>query len=195
MTVEIQIRHEETQDIEQIQQILLSAFPTEAESKLVDALQANGKGIISLVASKRDEVLGHILFSPVTTTPPRDWGLPLSQFVPMCNFRALGQDSSAKDCRYAESLAVIIVLCWATLIIINVLGLRRQVVLVYETNMAWMRNSWFYVFLIAPWPASFSLRLNLAGFLFEYYIKINNCILLAMRKITGGFHDRILQLR
>jgi putative acetyltransferase len=93
MTVEIQIRHEETQDIEQIQQILLSAFPTEAESKLVDALQANGKGIISLVASKGDEVLGHILFSPVTTTPASDAkGLGLAPVAvrPDVQFQGIG---------------------------------------------------------------------------------------------------------
>ncbi len=69
MTVEVQIRGEVTRDIEQIEQILLSAFPTDVETKLVDAFQANGKGIISLGASDGDEVLAHILFSPVTTTP------------------------------------------------------------------------------------------------------------------------------
>ena len=47
-------------------------FPTEAESKLVNALRANGKVIISLVAANDDQVLGHILFSPVSTTPPSE---------------------------------------------------------------------------------------------------------------------------
>jgi hypothetical protein len=78
MTVEIQIRGEVTQDIEQIEQI----------------------GIISLIASKGNEVLGHILFSPVTTTPPSDAkGLGLAPVTvrPMCHLRVSGQDSSAKD--------------------------------------------------------------------------------------------------
>src|SRR5215208_2567418 len=43
-----------------------------AESKLVDALRANGKATISLVAVYGGEVLGHILFSPVSTTSPSD---------------------------------------------------------------------------------------------------------------------------
>lgn len=44
-----------------------------AESKLVDALRANHKAIISLVAAAGDgQVLGHILFSPVSTTPPSE---------------------------------------------------------------------------------------------------------------------------
>jgi putative acetyltransferase len=64
------IRPEEEKDIQQVREIVRTAFPTDAESKLVDALRANGKAIVSLVAISGDEVLGHILFSPVSTTPP-----------------------------------------------------------------------------------------------------------------------------
>ncbi len=63
-------RNEEPKDIDQVRAILQAAFPTDAESKLVDALRTNGKAIISLVAVNEDDVLGHILFSPVTTSPP-----------------------------------------------------------------------------------------------------------------------------
>lgn len=66
----INIRNEETKDIEQVRAILRSAFPGDAESKLVDLLRTNGKAIVSMVAVENDEVLGHILFSPVTTAPP-----------------------------------------------------------------------------------------------------------------------------
>jgi len=72
MTMKLNIRSEEAKDIEQIQSILRAAFPTDLESKLVDLLRANGKAIISLVAVNGDEILGHILFSPVTTSPPSD---------------------------------------------------------------------------------------------------------------------------
>jgi putative acetyltransferase len=68
----IQIRSEETNDIDQVREVLCMAFPTDAESKLVDALRTNGKAIISLVAVHADQVLGHILFSPVSTTPPSE---------------------------------------------------------------------------------------------------------------------------
>lgn len=70
--MEIIIRKEEAKDIKQVRAILRGAFPSDAESKLVDALRANGKAIISLVAVAGDEVLGHILFSPVSTAPPTD---------------------------------------------------------------------------------------------------------------------------
>lgn len=70
MSMKLNIRSEEEKDIDQVKAILRATFPTEAESKLVDALRANGKAVISLVAVNNKEVIGHILFSPVTTTPP-----------------------------------------------------------------------------------------------------------------------------
>ena len=68
----ITIRKEEAKDIEQVREIVRAAFPGDAESQLVDVLRANGKAIISLVAANGEEVLGHILFSPVTTAPPSE---------------------------------------------------------------------------------------------------------------------------
>lgn len=70
--MEFMIRDEEEKDYLQVRGIVRTAFPTEAESRLVDTLRENGKAIISLVAIKENEVLGHILFSPVSTTPPSD---------------------------------------------------------------------------------------------------------------------------
>ncbi len=71
--MDFKIRDEESKDMEQVREILRATFPTDAESKLVDALRANGKAIISLVAAAgSDQVLGHILFSPVSTTPPNE---------------------------------------------------------------------------------------------------------------------------
>src|SRR5512138_2607067 len=70
--MDIQIRAEEPQDIEQVRAVLRAAFPSDLESRLVEALRANGKAIISLVAVRGEQVLGHILFSPVTTAPPSE---------------------------------------------------------------------------------------------------------------------------
>jgi putative acetyltransferase len=68
--MEIKIRKEEAKDIPAVREIVSATFPTDAESKLVDALRENSKVKISLVAVNGEEVLGHILFSPVTTAPP-----------------------------------------------------------------------------------------------------------------------------
>jgi putative acetyltransferase len=64
------IRKEQERDIEQVRLVHRAAFSTDAESRLVDALRENGKAVISLVAMCAEDVIGHILFSPVTTSPP-----------------------------------------------------------------------------------------------------------------------------
>jgi putative acetyltransferase len=68
--MEYSIREEQSEDVDQVRFLLRAAFSTEAESRLVDALRANGRAVISLVAVCGEDVLGHILFSPVTTSPP-----------------------------------------------------------------------------------------------------------------------------
>jgi putative acetyltransferase len=70
--MDIRIRQEESNDADQVRAILRAAFSSQTESKLVDALRENGKAVISLVALNSDQVLGHILFSPVSTTPPSE---------------------------------------------------------------------------------------------------------------------------
>jgi putative acetyltransferase len=70
MKMDIIIREEQARDEEQVRLRLQAAFSTDAESKLVDALRENGKALISLIAVCGEDVVGHILFSPITTTPP-----------------------------------------------------------------------------------------------------------------------------
>lgn len=70
--MEYLIREEQARDLDQVRALLRLAFSTDAESQLVDALRANGKAIVSLVAVCAEDVLGHILFSPVTASPPSE---------------------------------------------------------------------------------------------------------------------------
>lgn len=89
--MEIKIRNEEVKDMEQVTAILRGAFPTEAESKLVNALRSNGKVIISVVAVDGEEVLGHILFSPVSTTPSSEThGIGLAPVAVHPDFQSQG---------------------------------------------------------------------------------------------------------
>ena len=60
------IRTEEASDRAAVYAVNASAFETEAEAKLVDALREQADPLISLVAVDGDTVVGHILFSPVT---------------------------------------------------------------------------------------------------------------------------------
>jgi putative acetyltransferase len=49
-----------------VRAVHMAAFPTPVEADLVDRLRANGRAIVSLVAREGDQVLAHLLFSPVT---------------------------------------------------------------------------------------------------------------------------------
>ena len=105
--MQIEIRNEEEQHIDAVRDILRAAFPTEAESKLVDALRANGKAVISLVAVSDEKVLGHILFSPVSTTPPgeaRGLGLAPVTVHPEAQSQGIGSQLIREGLRVCKEL-------------------------------------------------------------------------------------------
>ena len=58
------IRNEAEDDIPAIRAVHASAFPTDAESRLVDRLRAAGRARVALVAEADGQVVGHILFTP-----------------------------------------------------------------------------------------------------------------------------------
>jgi len=60
------IRPEQEADQHQIRIINTSAFETDAEANLVDALRQSDIPLISLVADEANQLIGHILFSPVS---------------------------------------------------------------------------------------------------------------------------------
>ena len=64
------IRHERSGDAHAIRFVLEEAFGQSNEADLVDALRHRGALTLSLVALRENEVVGHILFSPVTIESP-----------------------------------------------------------------------------------------------------------------------------
>lgn len=62
----ITIRPEKKSDRLKIRSIHILAFQSETEANIVDSLRESGEELISLVAEDNGEILGHILFSPVT---------------------------------------------------------------------------------------------------------------------------------
>ncbi|WKZ38822.1 MAG: N-acetyltransferase [Anaerolineales bacterium] len=89
------IRAETQEDYSTVEQIHRSAFRTDAESKVVNAIRANGNAVISLVAVKDDKVAGHILFSPVSTHPPTpEKGLGLAPVAVLPEFHSQGIGSA-----------------------------------------------------------------------------------------------------
>jgi putative acetyltransferase len=60
------IREERQQDLVAIHEVHELAFGRPHEADLVDALRADSKVLVGLVAVEEDHVVGHIVFSPVT---------------------------------------------------------------------------------------------------------------------------------
>jgi putative acetyltransferase len=60
------VRPEHAPDIAAVRAVNLAAFPTPAEADLVDALRTQAQPLVSLVSEADGEIVGHILFSPVT---------------------------------------------------------------------------------------------------------------------------------
>jgi len=75
------IRNEETHDWAVVHALNAAAFATPAEADLVDTLRARASPVVSLVAEQAGEVVGHILFSPVTLSGHA--GLKLMGLAPM----------------------------------------------------------------------------------------------------------------
>ena len=61
----IEIREERPNDIAAVRDLNRRAFGQDQESNIVDALRANGAALLSLVATVNDQVVGHIMYSPL----------------------------------------------------------------------------------------------------------------------------------
>lgn len=62
----MQIRDEKESDRDVVYAVNMSAFETPSEADLVDALRQQAQPVVSLVAEEDGEVIGHIMFSPVS---------------------------------------------------------------------------------------------------------------------------------
>lgn len=63
-----EIRPETTEDISGIRKVEEAAFDRPNEADIVDGIRARGGVTLSLVAVEGEEIVGHVLFSPVTVT-------------------------------------------------------------------------------------------------------------------------------
>jgi putative acetyltransferase len=77
----VRIRPEETGDRAAVRAVNDAAFETLAEADLVDALRAQARPLVSLVAEESGAIVGHIMFSPVTL--PGHPALALMGLAPM----------------------------------------------------------------------------------------------------------------
>ena len=78
----MKIRPEQPGDQPQIRTINQQAFAGDTEANLVDALRNCDVPLISLVAEEDEQLIGHILFSPVTLSG-RNNAPPIAGLAPM----------------------------------------------------------------------------------------------------------------
>lgn len=72
------IQAETAANKEAVRQVHVNAFPTAAEADLVDRLRDNRNLRVSLVAEYKEQVVGHIAFSPVRDESGAGMGLGLA---------------------------------------------------------------------------------------------------------------------
>jgi putative acetyltransferase len=60
------IRDEQAGDLAGVRAVVTAAFGRSGEAELVDRLRRDGDLVLSLVAAENDEVVGSVLFSPMT---------------------------------------------------------------------------------------------------------------------------------
>jgi putative acetyltransferase len=109
------ISKERPEDLEAIHRVNELAFGQPAEANLVDALRASGKAFISLVAVEGGQVVGHILFSPVSIEPPGEpllaVGLAPMAVLPEFQNRGIGSGlvrAGLDECRKAGYDCVVV---------------------------------------------------------------------------------------
>jgi len=109
------IRLEKPEDQIGIRHINTEAFDTDAEANLIDALRKSGIPLISLVAEQNGELVGHILFSPVTLEAD-NCGISIAGLAPMAvapafQKREIGSmlvEEGLKYCKKAGYAAVVV---------------------------------------------------------------------------------------
>lgn len=77
------VRDEAAADREAIRLVNEAAFGGQAEAMLVDALRANDRALLSLVAVADGSVIGHILFSPVEVVAAGGERFPAIALAPL----------------------------------------------------------------------------------------------------------------
>lgn len=111
----MRIRPETEADRAAVRAVNLAAFETSAEADLVDALRNKGVPLLSLIAEVDGEVVGHVLFSPVSLTEHsavRVMGLGPMAVVPAYQRKGIGSalaQHGLARCRQAACHAVVVV--------------------------------------------------------------------------------------
>ncbi len=108
------IRAEKKDDQDAIFAVNASAFETPAEATLVDMLREQAQPIVSLVAEDQGNVVGHIMFSPVSLSENHDlkvMGLAPMAVAPEHQRKGIGSAlvlAGLEQCRQLGFVAVVV---------------------------------------------------------------------------------------
>ncbi len=88
----IKIRAEEPQDIKAIRGVNTGAFGQKQEADVVDKLRLNCNALMSLVAITQNQIVDHILFSPVkiNSEDRKIWGVGLAPMAVLPDYQRQG---------------------------------------------------------------------------------------------------------
>lgn len=109
------VRSENPADHEQVRRLNLAAFESAEEADIVDSLRLQADPIVSLVAVQDEQVVGHIMFSPMTLERSRElflMGLGPMAVDPPRQRSGIGSrlvSAGLEQCRQLEVVAVIVV--------------------------------------------------------------------------------------
>lgn len=107
-------KEQENHDKDGVRDINLSAFESPVEADLADKLREQAQPIISLVAEDNGNIVGHIMFSPVTLTGNPDinlMGLGPMAVAPVHQRQGIGSElvnAGLDECRKLGSDAVVV---------------------------------------------------------------------------------------
>ena len=87
----IEIREERSDDVPAVRDLNRRAFGQDQESNIVDALRTNAAALLSLVATLNGQVVGHIMYSPLSIDGKFE-GAALGPMavLPQCQRRGIG---------------------------------------------------------------------------------------------------------
>ncbi len=86
----ITIRAEHPEDVAAIRELTTLAFDGLTEAAIIDAIRISCPGRVSLVATENGEIVGHILFSPVTINGSPIVGMGLAPMAVLPERQGLG---------------------------------------------------------------------------------------------------------
>ena len=105
------IRAEKENDRDAVYAVNVSAFETPSEANLVDTLREQAQPVVSLVAEDNGEVVGHIMFSPVSLSGLKVMGLAPMAVVPEHQRKGIGSAlvrAGLEQCKQLGFIAVLV---------------------------------------------------------------------------------------